>query len=280
MEKSDWHKWRQEGLGASDAPAVMGVSPWLTRFQLWEIKTGLAVHDQSNFATRRGNELEPKARATYELMHDMAMPIAFVEHPKLPFIRASLDGYNRENGIILEIKCPGADDHATALAGKVPEKYIPQLQHQLLASCAREVHYYSFDGNAGALVKVKPDLAYQDTLLQELCDFWQLVKTKTPPDLTDKDYVKVEDITLAAMLDQYRELDMNIKAMTATRDTLKEQITTALPHPNVICGGARLTKIYRVGAIDYSKISVLDGVNLEPYRKKGSSYYTFTWPKK
>ena len=36
----DWHRWRQQGLGASDAPVVMGEAAFKTPRMLWSIKTG------------------------------------------------------------------------------------------------------------------------------------------------------------------------------------------------------------------------------------------------
>ena len=35
-----WHRWRQQGLGASDAPVVMGDAAFKTTRMLWSIKTG------------------------------------------------------------------------------------------------------------------------------------------------------------------------------------------------------------------------------------------------
>lgn len=36
----EWEKFRLQKIGASDAPIIMGVSPWKTPFQLWLEKTG------------------------------------------------------------------------------------------------------------------------------------------------------------------------------------------------------------------------------------------------
>ncbi len=38
----EWHRWRMQGIGASDAPVVMGDAPFRTRRFLWSVKTGLA----------------------------------------------------------------------------------------------------------------------------------------------------------------------------------------------------------------------------------------------
>lgn len=201
-----WHKWRSQGLGASDAPAIMGVSPWSTPYQLWEIKTGRIKKDFSNWATERGNRLEPKARATYEFLQGFESPAMLSSNQTWPFIRASLDGYNEKHGIILEIKCPGKEDHEKALKGQIPEKYFPQLQHQLLACpAAKKVHYFSFDGEKGVCIEVLPDKEYAMKLFDALCSFWKCIQEDTPPLLGEKDFKIIDDPKLIELAAEYRK---------------------------------------------------------------------------
>lgn len=169
---TDWHKWRALGIGASEAAAIMGVSPYMTIVDLYEQKVGLKPGFKGNWATERGNLLEPKARADYELRHEIEAPPALVVHSKYDYLRASLDGYNPERGIVLEIKCPGEKDHKLALEGKVPVHYYPQVQHQLMVTAAQIGHYYSFKGERGVLVEVKPDWDYMQELLRKEIEFW------------------------------------------------------------------------------------------------------------
>ncbi len=35
QRSEEWLKLRREGLGASDIPAVLGISPYKTPYQLW-----------------------------------------------------------------------------------------------------------------------------------------------------------------------------------------------------------------------------------------------------
>src|SRR6202030_2779873 len=61
-----WHRWRQQGLGASDAPVIMGDTAFKSPRMLWSIKTGRAQEDAAGPAARRGRELERLARPAYE----------------------------------------------------------------------------------------------------------------------------------------------------------------------------------------------------------------------
>lgn len=162
-----WLKWRQEGIGGSDAASIMGVSPYRTVLQIYEDKLGIGKPFVPNWATNRGHELEPEARADYELRYQIFAPPALAIHKEYPWLRASLDGYNEELGIILEIKCGSGKDHGT-----VPEKYFPQLQHQLMVTGAAVVHYYSYVKGQGHLSIVEPDQKYIARLFFEEWSFW------------------------------------------------------------------------------------------------------------
>ncbi len=115
----EWREWRGRGLGASDAAAIMGVSPYCTTFELWLAMTGIRAREPFNeyaiVAMKRGVELEPKARALFEQKMGKKFPAESAEHDEYDFIRASFDGYCQELNALVEIKCPGKVDHATAL---------------------------------------------------------------------------------------------------------------------------------------------------------------------
>lgn len=269
---SSWEAWRKKGIGASDAPIIMGVSPWKTPLQLWEEKVGISKGFAGNWATNRGNELEPVARQHYELLADIDMPPCLVMHPVHLFMRASLDGYNTKESKVLEIKCPGRKDHETALAGKVPEKYIWQLQHQLFVTGAKSADYFSFDGEGGAIVTVYPDPKMHEELLEKCLAFWKCVETQTPPPATDRDYILVdlhsdED---RALVSEYRETlgvyQRMEKALAGLKAKLIERFAPG--HSRVrLSGGVRILRSGRKGAIEYAKIPELQGVDLEKYRK-------------
>ncbi len=263
-------------MGSSDAPIVMSVSPWSTPFQLWQQKCNLVPKKVfSNWAIDRGNNLEPVARAKYELETGIDMPATLAIHPQYTWLRASLDGYNSERDIVLEIKCPGKDDHQTALDGKVPEKYYPQLQHQLMVTGSKEAHYYSFDGNNGALVVVKPDLDYCKELFKREQAFWECIQTKTPPEFTDKDVKVIKSVdahdlarSYLSIVEKQAELDVQLSEIKAKLLTFVEK------HPKILIGKLQITKSYRQGSVDYKAIPELDGVDLDKHRKPASECVT------
>lgn len=270
-----WLQWRSKGLGASDAPIIMSVSPYKTRIQLWEEKIGIAKPFEGNWATQRGTNLEPKARACYELEHGVEMLPILAEHKEYPFIRASLDGYNAKLNRILEIKCPRRFDHEKALAGEVPEKYYAQIQHQFLVTGAFDAHYYSFDGEKGVTITVVPSVEYCEKLLNELIYFWDLVQKRIEPDPDPKrDYQKIQDDALFGYTEEWRIAKFKLGLASKALAEIEEKIRAGLQVPRAICNGLRLTKSLRKGSVDYSKIPELDGVNLESYRKPSTETFS------
>jgi putative phage-type endonuclease len=277
---SDWHKFRAEGIGSSDAAAVLGISPWKTPLQLYEEKVNPKTEEgPTNWAMQRGHEMEPKARAAYEILHDIEMPAALVVHPLYPYIRASLDGYNKERKRILEIKCPGKEDHDFAKKGVLPLKYFAQVQHQLFATGAEACHYWSFDGEAGVLVEVLPDEVFITKLITEEMKFWKMVQDRTPPPPSDRDYVEEVDGETAELLSLWKKAKRKMEGAEAEMESLKEAILSKLHHPRIRACGVKVYRSSRKGAVEYNKIPELRGVNLEIYRKPASEYFTISLDK-
>lgn len=249
-----WHRLRRMGIGASEVAAIMGLSPWSTPTSVWEVKTGRAEEYKGNARTQRGNEMEPAARAYFELYHGLTFDPVTVTHPDYPFIRASLDGYNdADGGTVLEIKCPGEEDHALALAGKVPDKYMVQVQDQLMITRARRALYGSYFPDAepgkplGVVVEVLPDPEMQSRILEAQVTFWrEYVEKDVPPPLTDRDRVKLADPDDVARFTRWREAkqahDRAAKELEAAKADILERYTL----PLVECAGVTLTRGKRV----------------------------------
>jgi len=206
MNTEEWYEFRKNGIGSSDAPIIWGNSPYCTPFALWELKTGQKKAWDGNWATRRGHQLEPRARAHYELMHDIDMSPTLVQHSSFPWMRASLDGYN--DGVILEIKCPGSKDHQTALNGRIPDHYYPQVQHQLFVSGARRCDYFSFTEESQITLHTFVDYEFIRAYFLKAVDFWSAVEKRIPPDLVERDWKLVRSKLLRMDLEEWYELSL------------------------------------------------------------------------
>jgi putative phage-type endonuclease len=268
---------RRGFLGSSDAPVIMKVSPWRTPYQLWEEKTGRAVFSGTNYAIEKGIRMEPQARAHYELMNFCEMPPLKVSHRDYPFLQANLDGANVDLKRALEIKYVGKQDHELARSGRVPSKYWPQVQHQLLVTGFERLDYFSFNGNEGIVVEVLPDLPYLETLLKEELSFWQLVVDDVPPVLSEKDFKKITCKETLSLLMEWKVIyeiaDRNKKKAETIRREIEKRL---VDHPRLRGNGVLIHRITRKGQVDYSRIPELQNIDLETYRKPETQSFRFT----
>ncbi len=182
----DWGIWRNTGIGSSDAPIILNGSHWGRDVRhLWREKTGKGEGARFNSSMRRGKRLEPVARALYEKWTGtVANPLCAV-HDLYEWMKVSLDGWVN-NCIVVEIKAPNAVDHRTALDDQVPEKYIPQLDHQLLVTGASTAHYVSYSNNFDAseqlaIVPYPAQASRLNKLLALELAFWQYVMDEVEP---------------------------------------------------------------------------------------------------
>jgi putative phage-type endonuclease len=264
----EWHRWRQQGLGASDAPVIMREAAFRTPRMLWSIKTGRMQEEVPGPAARRGRELERLARRSYEREMGIQMEPLCLVHDQLEWMRASLDGLSFDGSTALEIKCPMSQrDRAAAQEGRVPPQYYAQLQHELEVSRAEEVHYWSFDGSTGSLIRVSPDREYLKRLLEAEAAFWQRVRDNVWPESTGEELDLSGDPKWRQTALRYREAKVRLEAATAEEHKLRGMLESLATARRTFGCGVELLRSSRRGTIDYAKVPELRGVDLEPYRK-------------
>lgn len=221
-----WHEWRLGGIGSSDAPVIMQASPYSTPYKLWEIKTGLKKDDEekNTFIMDRGNELEPIARARYELENEIDMPPECCQHRDFSFLRASMDGWNEKEKRGLEIKFLGDNDFKLAESGLLPPRYFDQVMHQFLVTGADRIDFYGYNVPRDAenhkgksvVVKVFPDFEYiKEKLWPAEILFWKMVQDKIAPPFIKDDYKSVRTKGTKAIVSDYIALAKSGKVSTS-----------------------------------------------------------------
>jgi putative phage-type endonuclease len=181
MTHKEWLEWRLQGIGASDAAVIMGVSPWKTYDQLLNEKVTGMDSIPENDSMKYGKQMEEEARLCFEsLTGYVVFPDKRVVHPHFRWIRATLDGMDMDGNIVVEIKNANKADHFLAFNKMVPDKYFPQCQHQLLATGLDFMYYFSYrkklaKKGIGIIVEVKRDQKYIDIMLEKHRIFWDQV---------------------------------------------------------------------------------------------------------
>jgi putative phage-type endonuclease len=145
-DRESWLAGRSErGIGASEAAAVCGMSPWLSKNELWELKRGIrkAKDISDNAEVQRGVNMEGAVRNFFSALHPEYgieyHPYDILFQEERPWLFATLDGElladDGKTGI-LEIKTASPNGRASwaEWEGKVPGHYYAQLCHQLLST--------------------------------------------------------------------------------------------------------------------------------------------------
>jgi len=264
-----WHAHRRGLRNASETPAVLGISPWVTPYQLWLLKTGRA-EPTVNAAMRNGTALEPLARHAYEVETGHVMQPLVLQDG---LYSASLDGMTLEGDLIVEIKVPFRGRESSLWqaveAGEVPAHYGAQIQHQLMVSGATSAHLWVFDGERGLLRTIERDLAVMEAIRAAWDEFAVFLDTDTPPPLIDADTVHRDDAPWAQAALAYTRAKQAAQVADEALDRAKEALVALARHPREQGAGVSVTRYWKAGSVDYKKVVELRGVDLEQYRGKG-----------
>lgn len=277
----DWHAWRRTGIGGSDAPVVLGVSPYNTPRGLYREKVGLATVEDIpsglEFIFQKGRAVEGLIRRQFHELTGVRMEPLCGQHEKHPHILASLDGFDPKLGP-LEAKLVGQE--VLALAGKsgsIPEHHRVQIQHQLAVTGHDHALWYGHDGIAtGVLVDVERDEKLIQTLLERENEFWDRVVRRDAPPLSDQDYLEPEDDALLRELRDAKELADNADI---AYQALRKKVVETYKHPKIAGAGLKVFQVTRTGNVDWKAIPEVANLPvdyLNTFRGKPSTSWTVT----
>lgn len=144
----EWHQHRATARNASDAPAMLGISPYKSRAQLLQeratgIKPDVDAATQARFD--RGHEIEAQARAIAEEMLEQEL-FPVIGTTDDGYLSASFDGITMDETVVVEIKSWNESKAADIRDGKVPEADRWQVVQQLVVSGADACMYIVTDG--------------------------------------------------------------------------------------------------------------------------------------
>lgn len=176
---------RRTFLGGSDAPVVMGISPWKTPYQLWLEKTGQAAPPDLSEVERVRFGILLEDIVAREFMVRTGFKVRRVNQRQIlkrkPYLVAQIDRRIVGGGIL---ECKTADaSRKTDWEEGIPDHYMVQVQHQLLVT-GEDFAYIAvlFGGNTFKYFRIEKNEALIANLEIILDDFWERVKTLTPPD--------------------------------------------------------------------------------------------------
>lgn len=217
----DWHQKRRQGIGGSEAAAVLGESKWATPYQIWRAKTGRDAPRPANEAMEAGITFEPAIREWYSNKTGRTVyDPGFTKHEKYPFIVGNVDGLCEDR--VLEIKNSGYEWDT------IPTDYFFQVQHYMYLHQKRFADLaVVFRGQHFKIFTVEQDLSLWDYILPIYADFWRCVETDTPPDLStlsdvDEAYRNSKESSIILPQDVLVELE-KIKALKTQIAELEDE---------------------------------------------------------
>jgi putative phage-type endonuclease len=264
---------RKNFIGSSDAPIIMGVSPWCTPYELYNRKLGLSPNPDMSHAMQRGIELEPLAREYYEVLFGVSMKPRRLISKEIPWMIGTFDGIDDTNKLAIEIKCPGKKDHEIAKNGKVPDKYYAQLQHLIAVANLSKIDYVSYSQDITYVLTVYKDQVYIDNMLMKEREFYECLVNRTPPPLSENDFEIKDDKVWSYWSQRYKDLQSEKEKWEKDLERCKTQLLKVADGRNCKGNGLKVQKIIRKGNIDYANILEIANVDLEKYRKGETEFF-------
>ena len=275
----EWHEFRRTKVGASEAPIILGISPYMTAYQLYLSKKGY-IEQKQTFAMAKGHEYEKKAIKLYEEKTGHVTFPSVRTHPEYSWMMASFDGLSFTSEQAVEVKYNNKANHMLAKSGLVPDHHYPQLQHQMAVADLDEVDYLSFNEDMH-IVTVKRDQDFIDDLILKEKEFIYGVLNDIPPELTEKDKVNfTENIEWLDLENRLEDIKSRMNALKDEEDSIRKKMEDMSEGKGAYGEKFMITYSCRKGNVNYKLIPELSGVDLDKYRGKPTRVVTIKEIKK
>lgn len=247
ISKNEWLELRRKGIGGSDAAAIIGLDRYRSAFDVYAEKIGLKSEEPDNEAMRQGRDLEDYVAQRF--MEATGKKVrrrnAILQHPEYPFMTANIDRWVVGENAGFEAKTTSVLNRTKFAQGEYPPNYYVQCMHYMAVTGADRWYLAVLVLNKAFYVfTIERDEAEIQTLIDAEKDFWEnhvLKQIPPAPDGTEStsELIKQlfpearerEEIALYGHEDkiqQYLELDAQVKELTQKRDALKQELQLAM----------------------------------------------------
>jgi putative phage-type endonuclease len=185
---SEWAAARRHGIGGSDAPIVIGESPYRSPNELWAEKVGIVAPAPENEAMAWGRRLEPLVAAAYTEAtgRRLRRVTRLLRNRERPWQLASIDREVVGERRLVEIKTTRSSrwDGTDAVPGDV----LAQVEHYLSVTGYDVADVAVLVGGSDLrVIEVGRDDAYIRDLVELETDFIRRVESRTAPPLDGSD---------------------------------------------------------------------------------------------
>lgn len=207
LSREDWLGYRRLGIGGSDCAAIMGVSPFCTKRDLYYDKRGIAPaidEEESNWVAKEvGHRLEDLVAEIFSKKTGFKVfPIRkMFRHPLYPFMLADVDFFiDFGDGTygILECKTTNYNCQDKWANNSTPVNYEYQGRHYMAVMNINKVYFACLYGNNEDeffIRYMERDHELEEDLIAEEEYFWnENVKKCVEPPYTEKADLVLESI--------------------------------------------------------------------------------------
>ena len=237
----EWLKLRSQYIGGSDAAAVVGLNAFSSPYSLWAEKTGKVPGFAGNLATEVGAYLEEFVAQKFaqETGKKVRKCNQSFLNSDYPFAIANIDREIVGEDAGLEIKTTDSLNLRKFSGGEYPANYYAQMVHYLAVTGKQRWYLAVLIGNKEfKWFTIERDEAEIAALMTAEADFWELVKTDTPPAVdgtaatteaiktiyADNDDSVCDLTAYVANLRQYMALKNQIKELESLADEVANKI--------------------------------------------------------
>ncbi len=193
-------KARKEGIGGSDAAAILGISKWNTPLDVFLNKTNAEVEEQAlTPAQEWGNRLEPVIIQKFQDATGLQCKTSTetFKHKEYPFMLANIDAFIPEENAVLEIKTANAwsaKDWALEGGDNLPDYYLTQCAHYAEVMGVEKVYVGVLIGGSDFRVyNYNRTPRLQAVIIEKENAFWHnhILKRVPPAPVTIEDSLKL-----------------------------------------------------------------------------------------
>lgn len=138
MDREEWLRLRRNGIGGSDAAAIVGLDRYRSAFDVYADKLGLKQEQQDNEAMRQGRDFEGyvAARFTEATGKKVRRRNAILQHPEYPWMLADIDRWVVGENAGMEAKTTSVLNRHKFSQGEFPPNYYVQCMHYMAVTGA------------------------------------------------------------------------------------------------------------------------------------------------
>ena len=180
----EWLALRHKYIGGSDAAAVVGMNAYVSPYTLWAEKTGRLPGFEGNLATEVGTYLEEFVAQKFaqETGKKVRKSNQSWFNDQYPFAIANIDREIVGEDAGLEIKTTSEMNLKKFKSGEYPANYYVQIVHYLAVTGKQRWYLAVLIGNREfKWFTIERDEDEIQALMTAEADFWEKVKTDTPP---------------------------------------------------------------------------------------------------